>query len=117
MDSILIKDLLARGIIGVGEEERTRPQDILINLVVYTDTTVAGYSDRIEDCVNYSTLSKKILAHAEKAARYTVEALAADIARLCLEIPLVIGVRVRVEKPGAVRFTHSVGVEIERMKD
>ena len=47
----------------------------------------------------------------------TVEALAADLAQLCLEVPRVEKVRVRVEKPGAVRFSRSVGVEIERTKE
>jgi dihydroneopterin aldolase len=61
-------------------------------------------------------VAKKVLAHAESAQRFTVEALAADLARLCLEEPGVEKVRVRVEKPGAVRFTGSVGVEIERSK-
>jgi dihydroneopterin aldolase len=43
-----------------------------------------------------------------------VEALAEDIARISLEQPRVRRVRVRVEKPGALRFARSVGVEIER---
>ena len=46
-----------------------------------------------------------------------MEALAADLAKLCLEEPGVHAVRVRVEKPGAVRFAKAVGVEIERFKD
>jgi dihydroneopterin aldolase len=36
---------------------------------------------------------------------------------LCLEEPRVEKVWVRVEKPGAVRFSKSVGVEIERAKE
>ncbi|HZU86055.1 MAG TPA: dihydroneopterin aldolase [Anaerolineaceae bacterium] len=116
MDQILISDLRARGVIGISDEERARPQDILINIALFTDTRPAAQSDRIEDCVNYSSVAKMILAHAESAARHTVEALAADLARLCLEVPGVQRVRVRVEKPGAVRFTRSVGVEIEREK-
>jgi dihydroneopterin aldolase len=47
----------------------------------------------------------------------TVEALATDLAKICLEDPQVERVRVRVEKPGAVRFTRSVGVEVERSRD
>jgi FolB domain-containing protein len=114
MDQVLIRDLLARGIIGISANERERPQDILVNLVIYTDTLSAAESDDIQDCVNYSVVAKKIVAYIEKEARYTVEALAADIAALCLAEPGVMGVRVRVEKPGAVRFAKSVGVEIER---
>jgi FolB domain-containing protein len=117
MDKVIIKELLARGILGVRDWERKRAQDILINLTLFTDTKRAGETDNLEDCVNYSTMSKKILAHAESAARLTVEALANDLAKICLEDKGVQKVIVRVEKPGAVRFAGSVGVEIERSRD
>jgi len=114
MDQVLIKDLLVRGVIGISDREREHPQDILINAVLFTDVARAGQSDDIADCVNYSTVAKKLFAHTEQARRYTVEALATDLANLCLNEPGVLGVRMRVEKPGAVRFARSVGVEIER---
>lgn len=117
MDEIIINDLLARGVIGISDRERERPQDILINARLYTDTRRAAETDDIADCVDYSKIARKLLAHAETAARHTVEALAADLARLCLEEPGVQGVRMRVEKPGAVRFSRSVGVEIERSRE
>ena len=114
MDHVIIKDLLARGIIGIKDWEREKPQEILINLDLYTDLRKAGGTDNISDCVNYRTVAKKVLAHAESANRFTVEALANDLANICLEDPKVEKVLVRVEKPGAVRFARSVGVEIER---
>lgn len=117
MDKVFIKDLLVRGIIGIRDWEREKEQDILINITVYTDTTRAADTDNITDCVDYSALAKKVMAHAETAKRLTVEALANDLARLCLETPLVKKVVVRVEKPGAVRFAKSVGVEVERKRD
>lgn len=117
MDKVFISDLSARGIIGINDWEREKKQEILINIVMYCDLHKAGKSDSIEDCINYRTVGKKVLAHAESAARFTVEAMAADIADLCLEEPGVQKVHVRVEKPGAVRFTRSVGVEIERSRD
>ena len=117
MDKVIIKDLLVRGIIGVNDWERKRAQDILINLILFTDTKRAGETDNLEDCVNYSTMSKKIQAHAESAERLTVEALANDLAKICFEDKGVQRVIVRVEKPGAVRFARSVGVEIERNRD
>ncbi len=116
MDKVFIRNLRARGIIGVNDWERRQPQEILINIVLFTDNRAAEASDEIGDCVNYRTVAKKVLAHAESAARFTVEALAGDIARLCLEEPGVQRVQVRVEKPGAVRFAESVGVEIERTR-
>jgi FolB domain-containing protein len=117
MDKIIIKDLLVRGIIGVNDWEREHAQDILINIEIEADLKKAGESDNIEDSVNYRTVAKKVIAHAEKANRLTVEALAGDIAKICVAERGVISARVRVEKPGAVRFAKSVGVEIERHRD
>ncbi len=117
MDKVIIKDLLARGIIGINEWERTRAQDIVITITAFPDTRRAAQSDAIEDCVNDRTLAKKVQSHAETAKRLTVEALANDLAELCLNENGVQKVMVRVEKPGAVRFAASVGVEIERERN
>ena len=116
MDKIIIRDLLTRGPIGISDEERSKPQDILINAVLYTDTHKAAETDSIENCVNYSTIANNIMAAAAENKRKTVEAFAGDIADLCLMHPLVEKVSVRVEKTTAVRFTKAVGVEIEREK-
>lgn len=116
MDKIFIKDLVARGIIGINDWEREKKQEMCINITLFADLRKAGESDDIQDCVNYRTIAKKALRHAESAERFTVEALANDIVKLCLEEPFVEKARVRVEKPGAVRFSKSVGVEIERDK-
>ncbi len=117
MDKTFIKDLRVRGIIGINDWERGQIQDMLINIEVFGDTRRAAETDNIEDCVNYRTLAKRAQAHAETAARLTVEALANDLAKLCLQEKGVQKVIVRVEKPGAVRFSNSVGVEIERSRD
>jgi FolB domain-containing protein len=117
MDKVFIKDLLVRGVIGVNDWERKRPQDILINITVFTDTRRAAASDDVGESVDYSALARKIQAHAETAARLTVEALAGDLVKICLEQQGVQRAVVRVEKPGAVRFSKSVGVEIDRSRD
>jgi FolB domain-containing protein len=116
MDQVFINDLLIRGVIGISEREREQPQDILVNVVIFADIHKAGETDNVDDSVNYRTVAKKILAHVEKVQRFTVEALATDIAGLVLAEPHVEKVKVKVEKPGAVRFSKSVGVEIERTK-
>lgn len=116
MDQIIIKDLLIRGIIGVNDWERENPQDILINISLFVNLKHAGLSDNIEDSVNYRTVSKNVIKHVEVIKRYTVEALAEDIAAICLSDSRIQRVIVRVEKPGAVRFARSVGVEIDRIK-
>ncbi len=117
MDKVIINNILARGIIGVNEWERDKPQDILIHIDLYTETRTQPVEDSISECIDYSKVTKKVIHQAETAKRFTVEALAEDIAQICLEDPRVLKTTVRVEKPGAVRFAQSVGVEIERARN
>ena len=116
MDKIIVKDLLLRGIIGINDDERTNKQDILFNLVMYANTRPAAASDDISDAINYRTITKQIIAHLEESADFLVEKLVEDIARFILLDYNVQRVIVRVEKPGALRFAKSVGVEIDRDK-
>jgi FolB domain-containing protein len=73
-----------------------------------------GGSDDLTRGVSYSDVARRLQHHAETARRFTLEALAIDLANICLEFPGVQKARIRLEKPGAVRFARSVGVEIER---
>jgi FolB domain-containing protein len=116
MDKVFIKNILARGIIGINDWEREKPQDILINIDLFTEARKKPVSDDVDDIIDYSKVTKKVLHLAETAKRFTVEALAEDIARICLEDIRVLKVTVRVEKPGAVRFAQTVGVEIMRSR-
>ena len=116
MDKIFINQLLVRAIIGINPDEREKPQDILISLELFTDLRLAGHSDNINDSINYRSIVKKVMAHTEGAQRFTVEALAEDIASLCFEYPAVIRVIVRVSKPAAAKFAAAVGIEIDRKR-
>ena len=115
-DQIQIKDLLLRTIIGINEEERRNRQDVLINIVLHADTRAAGASDNIDDAVNYRTIAKRVIERVERSSFCLVEKMAAEIASICLQDPRVEAVDVRVEKPGALRFARSVGVEIQRTR-
>jgi D-erythro-7,8-dihydroneopterin triphosphate epimerase len=115
-DQIQIKDLLLRTIIGINAEERRARQDALINIVLHADARAAGASDDIDDGVNYRTITKRVIKLVEESRFYLVEKLAAEIAATCLEDPRVEAVTVRVEKPDALRFARSVGVEIHRTR-
>jgi len=114
MDKIVIKDLCAHCIIGVYEHERQEPQPILINITIFTNTHKAATTDTIEDCLDYDALAHRVHTFVERSARFTIEALAEDLANLCFETPGVDHVGIRVEKPEALEFVASVGVEIER---
>lgn len=113
-DRILIRDLLVRTVIGINDWEREHKQDVLINLDLDVDTREAADSDDVDHTLNYRTLTKRILELAEESSFFLVEKLAGEIARVAVTEFGAERVRVRVEKPGALRFARSVGVEIER---
>ncbi len=88
----------------------------MINVVIYTDTSLGAQTDDIEYCTNYRTAAKAIIAHVKKPPASPWR-LYAVISRDLSALPGRKGRRnSRVEKPGAVRFSKSVGVEIVRRK-
>jgi FolB domain-containing protein len=113
-DRIIIRDLLLRGIIGINEWEREKEQDILINLEVAVDARLPGLTDEMSDSLNYRTITKDVIEYVESSRHFLVEALATGIARIVTTRYGAERVKVRVEKPGALRFAGSVGIEIER---
>jgi FolB domain-containing protein len=114
MDRIIISDLRARCIIGVNEEERREKQDVSVTIFVYTDLSKPGRTDRFEDAVDYRAVKKRVLCLVEESKYFLLEALAEAVANVCLATPGVVRVHVRVDKPSALRFAKTVGVEIVR---
>ena len=118
MDRIVIRDLLLRGIVGINPDERTKPQDILVNITMWADTRPAAASDDITDAVNCKTISKAMIAHIAGGAPYLVERLAAELVDICFRSDERIAeAEVSVEKPGALHFSRSVGVVIRRTRE
>lgn len=115
-DLTFIKDLRVRARIGVTEDERRDLQDVVVNVEFRSDQWKAAESDDVADAVDYRALNKRILAFVGTGEMRLVETLAQGVARLCLQDARIDAVRVRVEKPGALRFADSVGVEIERTR-
>ncbi len=116
MDCVFIRDLLVRCVIGIFPEERDKKQDVLINVSMEADLRDACKSDAIEDSVDYKKVKQEIVTFAESSQYQLVEALADRVAEICLREPRVQRVEVTVEKPGAARFSRSVGVSIVREK-
>lgn len=115
-DKIVIRDLLLRGIVGINDWEREKKQDILVNLTIYTDLSRSGVSDDVADTLNYRSLTKAVIGLVEASSFHLVEALGTEIARIAVVEFGAPRAVVRVEKPGALRFADSVGVEIERSR-
>jgi FolB domain-containing protein len=114
VDLIEIDGLRLRCVIGCRDEERRDRSDVVIDLRIGADIRPAGGSDQLFDAWDYRAAAKAVITQVEGSACYTVEALATRIARTLVTVSRAPYVRVRVRKPGALRFADSAGVLIER---
>jgi FolB domain-containing protein len=117
LNRIHIRDLRLRCIIGINPEEREKKQDVVINITLYADLRRAAATDAIEDTVDYKAIKLRVVEEVEASSGYLLERLADRIARICLEDAKVRRARVLIEKPGALRFARTVGVECIRDRD
>ena len=113
-DRIHITGLRVECIIGINDWERVTKQDVVIDITLHADLTKPGESDDIKDTINYRDISKAVQAHVEASSYGLIEAMARNIATICLEPEAVIRADVSVQKPGALRGADSVGVQISR---
>ncbi|MBW3567813.1 MAG: dihydroneopterin aldolase [Proteobacteria bacterium] len=116
MDTVFVRDLRVRALVGIFEWERRIRQELRIDLEMDFDIRKAAGSDRIEDALDYKAVSQRVKAHIEASSFQLVEALAESIATLVLKEFPVAGVKLTLNKTGAVRDARDVGVIIERKR-
>ncbi|TPX49069.1 hypothetical protein SeLEV6574_g01662 [Synchytrium endobioticum] len=116
-DTIFIKDLEVRNIIGVDSWERSKRQPLRISLHIYSDIKDAGSHDSLSSSINYGTVCKLVQEYSEKTSYRSVEALAGLIAKLVITECRAERIKVRVEKPRALLHAACAGVELVRTKE
>ena len=116
MDKVFIEDLEVETIIGIFGWEREVKQIVRISLEMSFDTSKAGKSDKIDDALYYKKIGKSIVNLVENSSFFLVEKMAEEIALLVLKNKQIKDIKLRVEKPGALRGSKSVGVEILRSR-
>lgn len=114
MDTIYLHGLTVDAVIGIWEWERKIRQKVVIDIDMDADIRKAAASDSVEDTLNYKLVAKRVIDLAETSGFQLVETLAervAEIVRNEFDVPWV---RVKINKPGAIRGSRDVGVVIER---
>jgi len=114
MDIIFLHDLRVETVIGIWEWERKIRQTVAIDLDMCADIRKAAASDSVDDTLNYKLVAKRLQKFVADSSFQLVETLAENIAGIVLGEFEVCWVRVRVNKPGAIRGARDVGVLIER---
>ncbi|CAO3574353.1 unnamed protein product [Mortierella alpina] len=115
-DIIFVKDLRLSCIIGVNPWEREEEQVVVLNLQIYPgmDTHADRKADYVSSTHNYRTIVRTITKYIEASSYKTVEAFVTSVARIAIEKCHVSKITVKMEKPSAIVFAGSAGVEITR---
>jgi len=114
MDIIFLHDLRIEAVIGIWDWERKMPQTVSIDLDMAADIRAAAATDDVDDTLNYKLVAKRLQEFVGESGFRLVETLAESIAALIIDEFGVPWVRVRVNKPGAIRGARDAGVIIER---
>lgn len=116
MDKIILSGVRLKCRIGVSGAERSRPQEIIIDLEIDVETRVAAATDDVHDTLNYSEVLDALEEFAAASELRLIETLAERMAERVLKFPRAKGVLLRVRKPAALahRGVFSAAVEIFR---
>jgi FolB domain-containing protein len=115
VDRIFIDNLRLRCRVGITDEERAAPQEILVNVSLTVGLERAGTSDNLGDTVDYKEMMERISQFVSGREFKLLESLAEGIAALALKPAGVEKVTVRVRKT-KYSGEPSIGVEIERWR-
>jgi FolB domain-containing protein len=84
--------------VGVPDEERAKPQRLLLTVDMDVDSSTAAKTDSIADTIDYFAVSQQLLKFGEGREWKLIEKLAADIGDLVLAEFKPLSVTVEVKK-------------------
>jgi FolB domain-containing protein len=84
VSKISIVDLEVFYRVGMPDEERAKPQRLLLTVEMDCDFSAAAKSDDIRDTVDYFAVSQRLLKFGDGRSWKLIEKLAADIANMIL---------------------------------
>lgn len=116
MDKIILEDLQIDTVIGVYDWERQIRQLISLDLEMSVDISRAARSDLVGDTLDYKQVAKRLIQYVRDSRFELVETLVERVAQIVLYEFDVAEARVRLNKPGAVRYSRTAGIEITRRR-
>jgi dihydroneopterin aldolase len=115
-DRVFLRGLAIQTTIGFIEWERHVKQTVVIDLEIPVDCALAASTDHVTETVDYKSMAKRTIGFVEAAEFKLVETLAHQLAVTLLTEFDIAWIKLSVNKPGAIRGSRDVGVEIVRHK-
>lgn len=116
MDIIYLKELKIETVIGIYAWERQIKQTVVLDIEMAADIRKAAKTDRVEDTLDYKSVTKRLIEFVSHSEFQLIETLAERIAEILLTEFSIPWVQLQLSKPGAIRGARDVGVILERGK-
>tara|TARA_B110000263_G_C15041463_1_gene388727 strand:+ start:245 stop:673 length:429 start_codon:yes stop_codon:yes gene_type:complete len=115
--TVLIKDFFINEIIGIHKHERINKQKIIFNIVINVNQNTLPDENNLLSVVDYEKITNKI-ENLTKIKKYNfLESLAEDSFREIFDDNRIDSVKIKIEKPDAIKAAKSVGVEVFKTRN
>ena len=110
--TVFIKDFIVHEIIGIHDHEKIKKQKIKFNIVIDVNQNTIPDEKDIRSIIDYEKIITKI-ENLTKSTQYNfLESLAEDSFKEIFEDKRINYVKIKIEKPDAIKNADSVGVEV-----
>ena len=110
--TVFIKDFIIQEIIGIHEHEKIKKQKIKFNIVVDVNQNTLPNEKDIKSIIDYEKITNKLENLTKKRKYNFLESLAEDSFKEIFEDKRINSVKIKIEKPEAIKNAGSVGVEV-----
>ena len=115
--TVFIKDFIIEEIIGVHQHEKIRKQKIKFNIVLDVNQNSLPNEKDIKSIVDYEKITNNLKSLAKRKKYNFLESLAEDSFKEIFEDKRINSVKIKIEKPDAIKNAESVGVEVFKTRE